>query len=193
MTPIATELIRVAYEDSHLRVECNRVRNAITAEESIALRIAPSDNTRHVVVVIPFLDDGRLVLLGRYRYAVGRWSIELPRFWGQTSDAGWREAVEEHLLKETGLKAEGMRLLGAIEVDPAIVSVSTIVILAEGCTGPLAKPADAAESIAGCIALSPGAVDDLIRRGEIACGTTLAALCLYRAQSLGCLDQLRLY
>ena len=43
-----------------------------------------------LVVIVPFLDDGRLVLLGRYRYAVGHWSIELPRFWGQTSDAGWQ-------------------------------------------------------------------------------------------------------
>ena len=32
------------------------------------------------------------------------------------------DAVEEHLLEDAGLKAEGLRLLGAIEVDPAITS-----------------------------------------------------------------------
>jgi len=86
------------------------------------------------------------------------------------------------ILGDAGMKAEEMRLLGAIQADPALISISTIVILAEGCLGPPTKPADAVGLIAGRIALTSEELDDLTRRGEIACGTTLAALCLYRAQ-----------
>lgn len=180
--PVATEQTRVAFENSLLRIEWNVVRNTATLAESAALRIAPADDSRHVVVIVPVLSDGRLLLLGRYRYAVARWSIEFPRYWGQSSDGGWRQQAEEQLLKDTGLKAGRMRLLGAVQSDPSLIAISTIVILADHCTGPLSKPPDPDELISGSVALEEEALDEQIRQGEIICGTTLAGLCLYRAQ-----------
>ena len=179
--PLTTQQVRVAFEHASLRVECNLVRNAATSEEGLALRITPADAAQYMAVVIPVLADGRLVLLGRYRYAAGRWSVELPRSCCHTSDAGWKETAEEHLLKDTGLRAESMKLLGAIQVDPALIAVSTVVILATGCVGPEDRPADPVEGIAGCVAVTLGEFDQLARQGDIVCGTTLAAACLYRA------------
>lgn len=180
--PLATEQTRVAFENTLVRVEWNVVRNTATLAESAALRIAPVDDSRHVAVIVPVLADGRLLLLVRYRYAVSRWSIEFPRYWGQSSDGGWRQHAEEQLLKDTGLKADRMRLLGALQADPALIAISTIVIVAQGCTGPLNKPPDPDELISGSLALDSAAMDQQIRQGEIICGTTLAALCMVRAQ-----------
>lgn len=181
--PLATEQTRVAFINSLLRIEWNVIRNTATLAESAALRIAPVDDSRHVAVIVPVLADGRFLLLGRYRYAVVRWSIEFPRYWGQSSDGGWRQQAEEQLLKDTGLKAGRMRLLGAVQSDPSLIAISTVVILADGCTGPLSKPPDPDELISGSVVLEEDAIDEQIRQGEIICGTTLAALCLYRARS----------
>jgi hypothetical protein len=178
---LTTQQVCLAFEHEALRVECNLVRSAATDQEGLALRIAPADATQYLAVVIPVLEDGRLVLLGRYRYAAGRWSVELPRSSCHTSDAGWKQIAEEHLLNDTGLRAESMRLLGAIQVDPALIVVSTLVILATGCVGPEDRPADPVEGIAGSLAVTLDEFHRLARQGEIVCGTTLAALSLYQA------------
>jgi hypothetical protein len=180
--PVATRQTRVAFENALLRIEWNVIRNSATRTESTALRIVPADESRHVVVLVPVLTDGRLLMLRRYRYAPARWSTEFPRYWGQSSDSGWRQHAQEQLLKNTGLQADRMRLLGAVQVDPALFAVSTVVVLADSCTGPLKKRPDPDELISGSVTLNEIDVDELMRQGEIACGTTLSALCLYRAQ-----------
>jgi hypothetical protein len=70
-----------------------------------------------------------------------------------------------------------------MQIDPATTSISTVAILAEGCVGPPSKPPDAAGLIAGAVALSPDELNLLVRRGEVNCGITLAALYLYAAQA----------
>ncbi|MBI3840247.1 MAG: NUDIX hydrolase [Planctomycetia bacterium] len=180
--PVTTQQVRVAFENAQLRVEHNLVRNAATFEETLALCIALPDEAQCVAVTIPVLSDGRLLLLGRYRYPVGRWSIEFPRAMCQTIDSGWRQPAEENLLKDAGLQADNWRLLGAVQVDPALMSTSALVILAEDCAGLQEKAFDDAELIAGSVALTGEELDELVRRGEVVCGVTLAALCLYRAQ-----------
>ncbi len=178
-TPVVTEQVHVACEDATLRVEHNLVRNVATSEQGRLLRIDSAHVTQYMAVIIPVLLDGRLVFLGRYRYAIGRWSIEFPRATYQTGDVGWMHPAEENLLKDTGLRAQRMSLLGAIQVDPATISINTIILLAQGCLGPPSKTPDAATLIAGSVALSPDELELLVRRGEISCGITLAALYLY--------------
>jgi hypothetical protein len=182
--PVSTIETRVAFEDALVRVEANRVRNAATQAEETALRIAPASDALHMVAIVPVLDDGRFLLVGRYRYALARWSLEFPRFWAQSSDAGWEHAAAEILFKSTGLTADQMRLLGAIEVEPSLTSISMIVIHAADCGGLPAKPAAGSEEslIAGCVALAADEMDALMLRGEVSCSATLSALSLYRAQ-----------
>jgi hypothetical protein len=180
--PIETIEVCVAFEDSLVRVEANRVRNAATQVEETVLRILPASDSHHMVTIVPVLDDGRFLLVGRYRYALNRWSLEFPRFWIQSGDAGWEHVAAENLLKSTGLVADQMRLLGAIEVEPALTSISMLVIHAADCGTLPARPADPAALIAGCVALAADEMDALMRRGEVTCGATLSALCLYRAQ-----------
>jgi hypothetical protein len=179
--PVATQQVRIAFESAELRVEENVVRNAETSLERFMLRIALPDEGQCVAVTVPVLSDGQLLLVGRYRYPVGRWSIEFPRAICQMREAGWRQPAEENLLKDTGLKADQWRLIGAVQVDPALMSTSALVILAEGCARSHEKAFDPVELIAGSVAVTLSELDDLLRRGEVVCGVTLSALCLYRA------------
>jgi hypothetical protein len=57
-----------------------------------------------------------------------------------------------------------------------------LVIHAVDCGALPAKPASVAGLIAGCVALAADEMDALMRRGEVSCGATLAALSLYRTQ-----------
>jgi len=186
--PLATTLTHVAWESPLLRLECNLVRNLTTAQDDFVVRIAPAVEPYYPAVVIPVGPDGNLHLLGRYRYAIGRWSIEFPRFEFDSSDAGWKDRAENDLGRVTGLAAEEMSLLGAIQVDPAWMTITNVVILAQGCvpaaiSGSSAAPgASASEVIAGRLAVSLAQMSQLVERGEIVCGVTLAALALYRAR-----------
>jgi hypothetical protein len=192
--PLTTTLAHVAWENPTLRLECNLVRNQATSQDAFAVRITPAVDPYYCAAIVPIAPDGRLHLVGRYRYAIARWSIEFPRFDFDSSDAGWKEAAEADLRRATGLTAKSMNLLGAIQIDPALISTSTIVILARGCTRARAKlklgaaaggapeiPSGVEDLIAGSLAVPPAELADLVERGEIVCGVTLAALSLYRA------------
>jgi hypothetical protein len=197
--PLATTQQHVAWENAALRVECNLVRNHRTLEDRLAVRIVPAVEPSYSAVVVALAPDGRLHVVGRYRYATSRWSIEFPRFEFESGDAGWKESAEADLFRITGLKAAKMSLLGAIEIDPALLSTSSIIILAEGCRLAVspkrkkstAKAADLSqgepapehdELVAGCVALPLTDLYELVAGGEITCGVTLAALSLYRAR-----------
>jgi hypothetical protein len=181
--PIVTEEEHTACEDVEVRVEHNAVRNVATDERWRAIRVVPRDDSRYAAVVVPVLLDGRLLLVGRYRYAANRWSIEFPRFASQTSDSGWKHSATSNLLKDAGLKATKMTLLGAVAPDPALLATGTIVILAEGCVQRAARPANPRKLIAGSVAMSPDELSQLIRRGEILCGVTLAAIAFWAAHA----------
>jgi hypothetical protein len=195
--PLATAQTHVAWENPQLRVEYNLVRHTATLKDRFAVRITPAVDPSYQTVVVPLAPDGQLHLVGRYRYPIGRWSIEFPRFDFDSSDAGWKDAAEADLLRATGLKAANMNLLGILEIDPALMSTSTVVILAQGCTaasGPQSNhrkrgkrpeqsaPAESDELIAGSVAVPIVELAELIERGEIVCGVTLAALSLYRVR-----------
>lgn len=194
--PLATTERRVAWENADLRLECNVVRNTATLEDQLAVRITPAVDPYYGAVVVPLDRDRRVTLIGHYRYPIGRWSIEFPRFAFNSTESGWKEAAEADLTRMTGLVAARIRLLGAIQIDPALVSTSTVVLLAEDCTAERAatkpKPtkadgagnADASKPgglIAGSIVVPLDELSRLVARGDVACGVTLAALALYRS------------
>jgi hypothetical protein len=177
--PLTTEEVRSVCENDTFRVEQNRVRVTGLDEAREAIRAVSLDDTHYEAVLVPMLDDGRLLLVNRYRYAIERWSVEFPRFAGQTSDEGWKHSVEENLRKRIGMTSGKMTLLGGIYPDAATTAISTIVILAEGCAqqGPMAT--DPRDLVAGAFGETPDEINRLVRRGEITCGVTLAALALY--------------
>jgi hypothetical protein len=179
--PMATRQERVALEIETLRVEHNLVRNTATLEEKFALRISLTHEMQSMAIIVPVLSDGSLVALARYRYAARRWSIELPRCEIQANDAGWKQPALEYLLGVAGLNTERLTILGALQIDPATVSTSALIVLAEGCSVTEPKPPNPAELIASSLILNLEEMERLICRGEITCGLTMSALCFYNA------------
>lgn len=68
------------------------------------------------VVVLPVLEDGRIILNLNYRHATRSWELELPRggkLKGETNEA----AAQRELKEETGFDVEHLIFLGDIAVD----------------------------------------------------------------------------
>ncbi len=183
--PLTAEVVRSVCQSDTFRVEQNRVRIAGLDEVCEVIRAVSLDETRYEAVVVPVLDDGRLLLVSRYRYAIERWSVEFPRFAAQSSDEGWKQSAEASLLQHYGLATTNMSLLGAFQADAATLAVTTVVILATGCTQKSAPKTDPRTLVAGTVGVAPAELGQLLRQGEIACGVSLAALALYEACKRG--------
>ena len=97
--PIVIERTRTACKDAHRRVEHNQVRNVATREKGPAVRVRPLDDSHYVAVVLPVMLDGNFTLVGRYRYAIDRWSIELPRAHCRTDDVGWKRTGRNRIAR----------------------------------------------------------------------------------------------
>jgi ADP-ribose pyrophosphatase len=110
-----------------------------------------SDGRKHVreiirhpgaVVVLPRLDDGRVVLIRNYRTAVGRQVIELP---AGMLDPGEDPLAAAHreLAEETGYRAASMVLLTSFFSSPGILDERMHLYLATGLKpGPTDLQAD---------------------------------------------------
>lgn len=133
------------------------------------------------VVAVPFVNfrgTPHLGLVRQYRYPVGDFTLEFPR--GGADDLTLDEAARE-LIEETGLAYKSAVLLGTIRPDTGILTTEVAVW----------------KTVHGKEHLRPGHVEDetgakiewysygellgMIRRGNITCGMTLAALGLLTA------------
>jgi ADP-ribose pyrophosphatase len=100
------------FEGALLKVRRDRVRLPDGRE---ALR----EYIQHpgAAIILPVLDDGRLVLVRQYRYPVGRETLEFP---AGKIDAGEssRTTAERELLEETGYRAGSLQF--AFTVHPCV-------------------------------------------------------------------------
>jgi 8-oxo-dGTP pyrophosphatase MutT (NUDIX family) len=160
----------------------DRASNGVASKAVAVAR--PSDwpaETSYALKVIPQLPDGRLVLVIRYRPALGKWSVEFPRGLAHIGDEGWKQAAEKRLREDAGMTCAQMALIGAIDVDAQRTASSVLVVIARGCGYRQPPQAGPSGPIAGSVPICLTCLDDLIRQGDIGCGMTLAALSLYRA------------
>ncbi len=86
------------------------------------------------VAVLPLTEEGEVICVKQYRYAIGRVSMEIPAGKLDSIDEVHEEAALRELREETGAECQTLTFLGTYIGSPAILSERIDVYLAEGLT-----------------------------------------------------------
>jgi ADP-ribose pyrophosphatase len=128
-------------------------------------------------MVVPILDDDRLVLVKQYRYLNDRDSVEFP-CGGVKPDTTYEDAARSELLEEAGMKAAEIRLIGEFNPHNGVTDEFCRVYLARGLQGVRPEPDDTEEF--EVLIKTPEEIGRMIEQNEIWDGMTLAAWILAR-------------
>lgn len=133
-------------------------------------------------MVVPVLDDGRLVLVRQYRYLREKDSIEFP-CGGLKVDEAPQDAVDRELTEETGYQAHEFVKIGVFEGLNGLVKDACHVFIAEQLDKVGEPQHDPSEYIE-LIIRRPDEIDEMIRKNEIWDGQTLATWAMVHHQFL---------
>ncbi len=90
------------------------------------------------VAVVPLTDDGRVVCVRQYRYALGRVTLEIPAGKLDSIDEDHTEAALRELREETGYTTDRLTPIGNLATSPALLTEIIYLYLAEHMTpGPV--------------------------------------------------------
>jgi ADP-ribose pyrophosphatase len=136
------------------------------------------DAVRHpgAVVILPLLDDGRILLIRNFREVVRKWLHEIP---AGTLEPGEHpdDAAPRELEEETGHRAGRLAKLTEFLATPGMCDERMYAYLAEGLE-PTAQNLDEGE----CIDVVPTPLDEaleMVRDGRIEDAKTIATLLYY--------------
>lgn len=128
------------------------------------------------VVILPVLDDGRIVLIRNQRLAVGRELLELPAGTREPGEPPQVTAARE-LREETGYEAEQLEPFASFFTSPGILTEIMQAFRACGLRH-VGQDLEETEEIRVDI-MDEDAVLKAVTSGEIADGKTLAVLGMY--------------
>ena len=163
---------QVIYDGKKVRLEVHHLEDQDTGKRTKREVCAHPG----AVVVLPFLPDGRVLLIRNRRYAVGQTLLELPAGTLDKNEDPINCAGRE-LLEETGYLAGRLKSLGSFFTSPGILSEKMYAYAAYDLQPSRAAPEDGEE-----IELMPAAFDDavrMIREGLISDGKTITTLLMY--------------
>lgn len=130
------------------------------------------------VIIVPVLDDGRLVLVRQYRYLDEKSSIEFPgggmNKWESPVDAANREFLEE-----TGYKTENLIKIGTFEPCVGVVKDLSHVFIANELME-MQQPKSEGTENTEVILRRIDEFENMIKQGEIWDGQVLAAWAMAR-------------
>lgn len=130
--------------------------------------------------VLPVLEDGRVLMVRQYRHALGRYTLELPA--GKLDRPGepFLECAARELEEETGYKAGHMEFLLFVNTTVAFLDEKIGIYLATDLQkGEMHWDED--EEL-GVEAWELKDLQELIYKGEMTDGKTIAALMTYAAK-----------
>ncbi len=130
-----------------------------------------------VAVIVPILDDGRILIEHNYRDTVDRWVYELPAGHVEKGESPVR-CAERELAEETGYKPKHMKLLFKALASPGMSDEEMYIFLATG----LVKGRQNREPFER-IRLRPmtiGKILDMVRKGEEVDLKTIAGVLFYK-------------
>jgi ADP-ribose pyrophosphatase len=128
-------------------------------------------------IIIPVLDDGRIVMVKQYRYLRDEESLEFPCGGVKAGSDYFKSAVQE-LQEEAGYVADEMTEAGQFNPFNGVTNEMCRVYIARGLKHVGATP-DPTEEFEQC-ALAPAMIDERIHSGEIWDGMSIAAWFLAR-------------
>jgi ADP-ribose pyrophosphatase len=152
------------------------VRRDVVAEPSGLRTMREMISHSGSVVVMPVLNDGRIVLIRQYRHAARQYLWELV---AGRIDPGEniKQAAARELIEETGLRAKKMRVFLDFWPSPGFLEERMFVLLAEGVTQGEAEP-EADEQIE-MKAFSRRELEKMLRTGVLRDAKTISSLLFY--------------
>ena len=131
---------------------------------------------RHIgaVCVVPVTDEGEVICVRQYRYAIGQSIIEIPAGKLDSRDEDPREAALRELREETGAVCKSLTYMGKFYSSPAILDECIHMYLAEGLSFGDTDPDD--DEFLELLKIPVDDLTHMIMRGEIVDGKTQAAV-----------------
>ncbi len=151
--------------------------------DKFALPDGTTDNyyyaeTNGNVIIIPVLDDGRLVLVRQYRYLDEKYSVEFPGG-GINKDESVLDAANREFAEEAGYKTDNLIKIGTFEPCVGLLKdISHIFIANELSEAP--KPKSEGMEHTEVILRRVDEFENMIKQGEIWSGQVLAAWAIAR-------------
>lgn len=130
-------------------------------------------------MIIPVFDDGRLLLTTQYRYLRDRKSVEFPCGGLLSTEESPAEAAARELLEETGYGSSDFIKIGIFDALNGLFKDTTHVFVARELIQLNLPSLDETEDIE-VICRRLDEFDEMVKRGEIWDGQTLAAWALAR-------------
>ncbi len=131
---------------------------------------------RHIgaVCVIPITQEGEVICVRQYRYAVGQMMLEIPAGKLDSKDENPTDAVLRELREETGALCGRLTYLGKYLGSPAILDECIHMYLAEELTFGETDPDD--DEFIETVRIPLSQLTDMVMAGDIPDGKTQAAV-----------------
>jgi ADP-ribose pyrophosphatase len=128
------------------------------------------------VVVMPVLQDGRIILIRQYRHAARQFLWELV---AGRMDPGEsvRQAAARELMEETGYRAKRFRVFLDLFPTPGFLEERMYILLAKGLTLGKAEPEE--DEKIDAKAYTRGELEKMIQRGVLRDAKSIAGLLYY--------------
>jgi ADP-ribose pyrophosphatase len=132
-------------------------------------------HTRGSTMIIPIMDDGKILLVHQYRYLMDKDSIEIP-CGGIKNDQDETDAAHAELIEETGYDCKRLKRIGKFIPYNGLSDEFCTVFVARVLFSVDSKP-DETEQIEA-EAYTPDEIDTMIENGKIVDGMSIAGWAL---------------
>lgn len=156
------------YEGRIISVRVDRVHLANGRESAREVVEHPG-----AVAILPVLEDGSMLLVRQFRYAIGREILEVPagtREPGEPADVTALRELEE----ETGKRAGRIELLTRFYISPGWCNEQIVIYRAHDLVDTGTHFDD--DEVIDIVQVRPEEIPDLVASGEIADAKTITAL-----------------